>query len=143
MSRFRGKSDGSIKDLHLVFVTDDAGISTAFELLKSNLSLELDSCLTLVYTISEDPNHFLFKAELKSLVKRFPTQLITYPLHHGELVSSYNCGAIQRVLEIVLNCNVRKHLQFLILGQAGLVETATDRLQFLGIDSGQIHSQIF
>ena len=136
------KLEGLDTDSHFVFITDDSGIDSAFELIKSKLRSELDNCLTLIYSIAGDTSHHLFKAEIETIEKRFPAQLISHYVSGSEPVPGNNAGINQQILEIVINSNVRKSMQFQVFGEAQLVESVIDRLHFLGIHPTQINSQI-
>lgn len=130
------------KNSHFVFVTDHNGIDSVFELLKSKLKNELNSCLSLVYSITEHLPLPLFKAELESLEKRYPSQLITYYVFNKNAVAPENSELNQQILEIVINCNTCDFMEFMIMGHEDLVPMVIDRLQFLGIKSNQINSKI-
>jgi len=138
-----GAPIGSAHDSHFVFITDDSGIVAVFEQIKSKLGLEVNNCLTLVYSISGKEGQPLFKAELESIEKRFPAQLLTNYLFSGNLIPRENADQIQQALEIILNCNLRKLVQFLVLGEADFIESVSERLHFLGIQPNQIYSQTF
>ena len=138
-----GAPMGSAHDSHFVFITDDSGIVAVFEQIKSKLGLEANNCLTLVYSISGKEGQPLFKAELESIEKRFPAQLLTNYLFSGNLIPRENADQIQQALEIILNCNLRKLVQFLVLGEADFIESVSERLHFLGIQPNQIYSQTF
>ena len=138
-----GAPMGSAHDSHFVFITDDSGIVPVFEQIKSKLGLEVNNCLTLVYSISGKEGQPLFKAELESIEKRFPAQLLTHYLFSGNLIPRENTDQIQQALEIILNCNLRKLVQFLVLGKADFIESVSERLHFLGIKPNQIYSQTF
>lgn len=138
-----GTPVGAANDFHFVFITDDSGIVGVFEKLKSKLSLEANNCLTLVYSISGNGGRPLFKAELQSIEKRFPAQLLTHYLFKGNLIPRENADQMQQTLEIIINCNLRKLLQFLVQGETDFVESVSERLHFLGIQPNQIYSQTF
>lgn len=137
------KPDGSANDSHVVFISDDSGIACTFESIKLRLSNGPNSCLTLIYFVSEHPSQSLFKAELDGVGMRFPTQLITYYISDRSLNPLVNAGMNHQILEIVINSNVRKSMQFQIMGEAELAEKIAERLNFLGIHSNKIHLQIF
>ena len=134
---------GSAHDSHFVFITDDSGIVAVFEQIKSKLGLEANNCLTLVYSISGKEGQPLFKAELESIEKRFPAQLLTHYLFNGNLVLRENADQIQQTIEIIINSNLRKWMQFLVHGEADFVESVSERLHFLGIQPIRIYSQTF
>jgi ferredoxin-NADP reductase len=127
---------------HFVFITAEYGIIDVFERIKSKLKNDPFSCLTLIYFSSACLSQPLFKAELESLEKRFPSKLITHFMfcrneHFPEYLESH-----QQVLEIVINSNTFSEMQFLVSGDAEMLSTVGDRLHFLGITSNHIHSQI-
>jgi len=138
-----GAPMGSAHDSHFVFITDDSGIVAVFEQIKSKLGLEANNCLTLVYSISGKEGQPLFKAELESIEKRFPAQLLTHYLFNGNLVLRENADQIQQTIEIIINSNLRKWMQFLVHGEADFVESVSERLHFLGIQPIRIYSQTF
>jgi ferredoxin-NADP reductase len=130
------------KNAHFVFITGERGINDAFELIKSKLRNEPDSCLTLIYFYSAYLSQPLFKAELENLEKRFPSKLITHFLscrneHLPEYLESH-----QQILEIVINSNTFSTMLFMIQGNEEMINSFSDRLHFLGIKSNHIHSQI-
>ncbi len=127
---------------HFVYITDNAGIGRVFESIKSRLQEEQFSCLTLIYSILEGSADPLFSGELETIERRFPAQLITYYVPVKELVFPCQSESFQSQLEIVINSNICKNLQFMILGEASLVEVVVGRLSFLGVNATQIHSQI-
>ena len=127
---------------HFVFITGESGIIDVFERIKSKLRNETDSCLTLVYFTSAYLSQPLFKAELESLEKRFPSKLITHYLFVRTQNHPENIEGHQQILEIVINSNTSSTMQFLILGSEEMVSSVTDRLHFLGVKSNHIHSQI-
>lgn len=127
---------------HFVFVANESGIYSTFELVKSKLRNEQNSCLSLVYSISRLYPQPLFISELESLERRYPPRLITYYMYSRDQDLSDKPDMNQQILEIVINSNICESIQFLILGDAGLVELVTDRLRFLGIRPDQISSQI-
>ena len=132
-----------VNDFHLVFITNDSGIVGVFEQIKSKLGLEINNCLTLVYSVSDKESQPLFKAELESIEKRFPAQLQTHYLFKGNLIARENADQIQQTLEIIINCNLRKLMLFWVQGETDFVESVSERLHFLGIQPSQIYSQTF
>lgn len=137
-----GKFRRTAENDHVVFITGENGIVNVFERLKSRLKNDTESCLTLIYFTSAYIAQPLFKAELENLEKRFPSKLITHFLfcRNQELPESFE--AHQQILEIVINSNTCSRIQFLISGNQEMISTIQDRLQFLGIQSNHIHSQI-
>ena len=127
---------------HFVFVANESGIYSAFELIKSLLRNEQNSCLSLIYSITRLHPQPLFISELENLERRYPSQLITYYLFSRNHDLTDKRDINQQILEIVINCNTCELMQFLILGDAELVELVTDRLRFLGICPDRISSQI-
>ncbi len=128
---------------HFAFVTDDRGIHSAFELIKTKLKDECNSFLSLIYSVNDPLSPPLFVAELESLERRYFSQLITYYESSGSISYPENLDMNQQLLEIIINCNTCEKMQFLLLGREELVAWFTERLLFLGINSNQIHSQIF
>ena len=129
-------------DAHFVFVANETGICSAFESIKSRLRNERNNCLSLIYSISRLHPQPLFISELESLERRYPSRLITYYLYTRDQDLTDKPDMNQQILEIVINSNICESIQFLILGDAMLVELVTDRLHFLGIHPDQISSQI-
>ena len=128
-------------DSHLVFVSDENGISSVFEQIMSLLRSDLNRCLTLIYATSGLQSQAIFRAELESLEKRFPAQLATHYLINRCPASYDNPGLNLQILEVVINCNIKQFMKFLVVGHPELVESVTDRLCFLGVASTQIYSQ--
>ena len=128
---------------HFAFVTDDSGIYSAFELIKMKLKDGCNSFLSLIYSVNDPLSPPLFFTELESLERRYFSQLITYYEYSGGISLPENSEMNQRLLEIIINCNTCEKMQFLLLGREEFVANVTDRLQFLGINSNQINSQIF
>jgi ferredoxin-NADP reductase len=136
------KSIRKDKNAHLVFITGESGITEAFKLIKSKLTSDPESCLTLIYYTSAYLSQPLFKAELENLEKRFPSKLITHYLFCRNQERSESFESHQQILEIVINSNTCNTIQFTIQGSEEMIHTICDRLQFLGIKSNHIHSQI-
>lgn len=130
------------KNAHFVFITSENGIHIVFDLIKSKLKNEHNCCLTLIYFTSAYLSQPLFKSELESLERRFPSKLITHYLFTGNQNHPENSIWHQQILEVVINSNTRTTMQFLILGNEELVGIVTDRLHFLSIQSNHIYSQI-
>jgi hypothetical protein len=128
-------------EAHLVFISDEYGISSVFEQIIALLRSDLNRCLTLIYATSGLQSQAIFRAELESLEKRFPSQLVTHYLIKRSSASYGNPGLNLQILEVVINCNIKQFIKFLVVGYSELVESVTDRLCFLGIDSNQIYSQ--
>jgi Na+-transporting NADH:ubiquinone oxidoreductase subunit NqrF len=130
------------ENAHFVFVTGENGIHTVFDLIKSKLKNDQNSCLTLIYFTTAYVSQPLFKAELESLEKRFPTKLITHYLFSANQINPENTTWHQQILEIVINSNTCNTMPFLILGDDELVAFVSDRLHFLGVKSNHIYSHI-
>jgi len=130
------------KKAHFVFVTGENGIPTVFDLVKSKLKNDQKSCLTLIYFTSAYASQPLFKAELESLEKRFPTKLITHYSFSTNANHPEDTAWHQQVLEIVINSNTFNTMSFLIIGNDELVASVTDRLHFLSVKSNHIYSHI-
>ena len=137
------KNRGSEQDNHFVFVTDDSGISSAFNQIKSHLRNEEFSFLTLIYFVLDAATQPLFKSEIENLEKRYPSKLITHFVFSESRISPDNFEKYQQILEIVINSNTCDEIQYLIIGELNLFGMISDRLHFLGINSNQIKSQIF
>jgi len=127
---------------HFICISSESGITAAFEQIKAALRGEANQCLTLVYSTPADPTQPLFKAELESLEKRFPSRLITHYVSSQHLHAADNSASHQRILEIIINSNTFGRMQFQVLGQEDFAGMIIDRLQFLGIPTNQIISQI-
>ena len=144
-SRLKTTGDSQIwhqENSHFVFITGDSGIVDVFELIKAKLKIQPDCCLTLIYFTSAYLSQPLFKAELESLEKRFPSKLIIHYLFCRNQHLAENFEVHQQILEIVINSNTCSAMQFLIQGNEVMISTIGDRLHFLGINSNQIHSHI-
>lgn len=129
-------------NFHFVFVTDDSGIHEVFEQIKIKLKDDCNNFLSLIYSISEQITPPLYAAELESLERRYFSQLITYYEFSGVNSCQEASDLNQKLLEIIINCNTCREIEFLLVGHDEFVARATDRLQFLGIHSNQIQSQI-
>jgi hypothetical protein len=123
---------------HFVFITDESGIGQAFETIKSMLGGGKNNCLTLIYSVPENPAQPLFKAELESIEKRYPAQILTYYVTGKGILPIDQMDKIQQILEIVINCNTRKWMQFRMMVRAEQTETIAGRLTYLGINPTQI-----
>jgi hypothetical protein len=131
------------KNLHYVFIADKYGINSAFELIKFKLGNELNSCLTLIYSIHQLLPLPLYKSELKMLERRFPSKFIACYVISRNTTPPDNFEMNQQIIEIVINSNTSGFMQFLILGQEEFIGMVADRLHFLGIKSNHIRSLIF
>ena len=130
------------KDTHLVFITNESGISSVFESVKAGLGNGSKGCLTLIYSTSAYLSQPLYKAELESLERRFPSRLIIHYVFGRAQNARENLESHQRVLEIVINSNTCMKMQFLVAGQDEFSGMIIGRLKFLGITTNQIISQI-
>jgi len=130
------------KNAHFVFITGENGIHIVFDLIKSKLKNDQNSCLTLIYFTSSYVSQPLFKAELESIEKRFPSKLITHFLFTANQNHPENTAWHQQILEIVINSNTFSVMPFLIIGKEELVASVNDRLHYLGIKSNHIYSHI-
>jgi len=138
-----GTKNGKPQDsAHFVYISDESGIITAFDQIKSKLRCELNGYLTLIYSTPVYLSQPLFRAELENIEKRFQSRLITHYVYNRNPHPSDNPDNHQQILEIVINSNTCRMMQFLILGHEEFASTVTGRLQFLGIKSDQISSQI-
>jgi hypothetical protein len=138
----RNKNASQEASAHFVYISDESGIITAFEQIKSKLSSELNGCLTLIYSTPVYLSQPLFRAELESLERRFQSRLITHYVFNRNPRPSDNPDTHQRILEIVINSNICRMMQFSILGHEEFAGMIAARLQFLGIKTNQISSQI-
>ena len=138
-----GKNNRLGKDLHYVFIADKYGIDSAFELIKFKLGNELNSCLTLIYSIHRLLPLPLYKSELEMLERRFPSKFIAWYVFSRNTIPPDNFEMNQQIIEIVINSNTSRFIQFLILGQEEFTGMVIGRLHFLGIKSNQIRSLIF
>lgn len=138
----RNQNASPEESAHFVFVSDESGIVTAFEQIKSKLRGELNGCLTLIYSTTVYLSQPLFKAELESLEKRFQSKLITHYVFNRNPNPSDNPDTHQQILEIVINSNICGMIQFSVMGHDEFAGMIAGRLQFLGIKTNQISSQI-
>jgi len=135
---FQSNPDKAVDETHVVFIADESGIGSAFETIKSMLGSGQNNCLTLIYSVPENPAQPLFKAELESIEKRYPSQILTYYVSGKGILPIDQTDKIQQILEIVINCNTRKRMQFEMMVRAELAETVAGRLTYLGINPTQI-----
>ena len=126
-----------IADTHLVIISDETGILTAFNLIKSKLANSSGNFLTLIYSVSQLDNPPLFKSELNSLEKRFSHQLEIHYISDRTNIS-INETILQVTLEVVINCNISTTILFQAVGNEQLVEFAMERLYYLGIRENQL-----
>ena len=126
-----------IGDTHLVLISDEKGILTAFNLIKSKLFNRSADFLTLIYSVSQLEDSPLFKSELNSLEKRFSHQLEIHYISDRTNISK-NETILQETLEVVINCNISTTILFQAVGNEQLVEFAMERLYYLGIRKNQL-----
>ena len=126
-----------ITDTHLVIISDETGILTSFNLIKSKLANRSADFLTLIYSVSQLEDSPLFKSELNSLEKRFSHQLEIHYISDRTNIS-INETILQETLEVVINCNISTTLLFQIVGNLQLVEFVLERLHYLGIQENQL-----
>jgi hypothetical protein len=138
----RTKNVSPEESAHFVYISDESGIISAFEQIKSKLRSELNGCLTLIYSTPVYLTQPLFRAELENLEKRFQSKLITHYVFNRNPRPSDNPDTHQQILEIVINSNICGMMKFLILGHEEFAGMIDGRLQFLGIKTYQIKSQI-
>ena len=126
-----------IADIHLVLISDETGILTAFNLIKSNLVNRSADFLTLIYSVSQLEDSPLFKSEFNSLEKRFSHQLEIHYISDRTNISK-NETILQETLEVVINSNISTTMLFQAVGNEQLVEFVMERLYYLGIQKNQI-----
>jgi len=126
-----------IGDTHFVLISDEKGIQTAFNLVKSKLANSSADFLTLIYSVSQLNNPPLFKSELNSLEKRFSHKLEIYYISDRTNIS-INETILQETLEVVINCNISTTMLFQAVGNEQLVEFVIERLFYLGIRKNQL-----
>ncbi len=113
---------------HAVFIADNDGMNLLFPLMVNHLKNNGDDGLhmSLLY-VSED-NTFIFKEELSVLATRYPTVFI---IHYKDIFR-------QELLEVIINSNTRKNIQFHIAMPEPYRESIAQRLVFLGIETSDI-----
>lgn len=136
------KESHTAKNSHLVIVTDDYAVPLAISFLKSKLSENVDNCLTLIYSVTQQFQQPLFKSELEGLERRFSHQLLVYYLFMDESFMTYYTEKSQQTFEVVINSNIRRFMEFIVFGKEELVELASVQLRFLGIKEDQISIQV-
>jgi len=119
--------------LHSVYIVDEEGISKIFTELKHMLTSHADNHTTLIYFSPE--NNFLFGRELEILQKRYPSQLVLYPVREKVIDAS---TLLQELLEAVINSNTKHRLIFILSGDEELIYIVSNQLWFLGISKDQI-----
>ena len=126
--------------IHLVLLSDETGILTAFNLIKSKLANSSSNFLTLIYSVSQLEDSPLFKTELNCLEKRFSHQLEIHYIINSTNISIWKT-ILQETLEVVINSNISTTMLFQAVGNVQLVEFVTERLYYLGIRENQILTQ--
>jgi hypothetical protein len=124
------------QNTHFVYISNEDGIFAAFNQVKKELAKNEQTCLSLVYFVLAESNQPLFKTELGFLEKRFYHKLLVY---YAALEPNAACLK-HEFLEVIINSNINKEMQFLAFGNADFVDQVTEQLIFLGIKPNQINS---
>ncbi|MCU4166049.1 hypothetical protein [Carboxylicivirga caseinilyticus] len=116
--------------VHYVFITDENGLSDHFNELKKKLRLKVPM-VSLVYLHENKPEESIFISELKSFRKRFRQQFILHFIKYERAIPEDASHSIQRVLELEINCSLRKRIQFRFYGSTELAEIVKDKIELL------------
>ncbi len=130
------KRDGH--GLHLIIVSNEAGIFDAFYFLKDQLAGRGNAFLSLIYTISDKNLHPLFEQELSILEKRFSDDII---IHILRIDTTKYCFR-QELIEATINSNTLPVMKFSVFGNTEFVNYVSGVLRFLDVKAFMINSKI-
>jgi hypothetical protein len=121
---------------HIVFISDEYGISEAFIHIKKKLAGYVIPYLTLIYVVSRSNSRHLFHRELSILEKRYFEHLLVFYIAEEEEDIFFK----QEFLEAIINSNISKELKFTIYGNSEFEAQITGYLRFLDIEPSFIES---
>ena len=111
--------------VHYIFITDDDGITKAYQGVKTKIVEKTRSHISLIF-FSSAP---MFSKELEILHNRFPERFLLYFDSQQNLIP----GILpQEVLEPIINANTQDTVEFILSGEASFLNLVTDNLSFLG-----------
>jgi hypothetical protein len=125
------KSGNKTSNIHLVYVTDEEGVFSAFKQVKDDLVVNVIPCLSFIYAVSNKNSKLLFEQELNFLEKRFPQKLLIYKVPVRLGLDCIN----QEFLEALINSNTSEEMTFSLFGNREFVSHLSDILSFLGVKS--------
>ncbi len=146
MGKFYATIDPS-RAQHLVLIGGGSGITPLFSILKSALSEEPESRVTLLYG-NRDSASIIFAAELKALEKNYPNRLrVIHCLEKPETdwmgLSGYlDSSTLMPILQSIITSDALPK-DFFLCGPAGLMDEAKQALNFLTVPRKQIHQELF
>lgn len=117
---------------HFIFITDNNGMNTFFPMILNRFKNEAeeDNHFTVLYL--DETNNYIFKEELEILTLRFPTQIIV----------QYRTKFQDETIEAIMNTNTKKQMKFYVETDVITKDKVLAELQFLGIDSNTVQTQI-
>lgn len=120
----------ALRTPHQVFIADEQGVFQAFEQLKSTLGVGV--YISFVYAHS-DQTATLYQQELVFLANRFSTHLQI----HKVTLNAQQPTLPQEFIEALVNSNTSEKLTFYLFGTERFMESISQVLHFLGIESMQ------
>jgi len=127
--------------VHYVFIADESGLDAHFNELKKKLRLKL-SMISLIYLLENKSENSLYTKELKAFQKRFRQKFSLHFLQYNRAVPEDSASKIQSIIELEINCSLRKRIQFSFYGRSELAYIVSEKIDLLKGDEINFKSQI-
>nr|WP_319397463.1 hypothetical protein [uncultured Carboxylicivirga sp.] len=127
--------------VHYVFIADENGLEKYFNELKKKLRLKLPM-VSLIYFHENDSDDSLFTKELKAFRKRFQQQFSLHFIKYSKTIPEDSASQIQRLIELEINCSLRKRIQFRFYGSSELAHIVSEKIELLQGNENNIKSHI-
>lgn len=142
---FKFEPDQSLKR-HIVLFGAGSGITPLFSILKTVLTEEPNSIVSLVYA-NRDAQSIIFNEDLCALEKEYSDRLkIVHILEHGNDSVIYK-GLLTNTLAIHILGTLQKagysSAEYFLCGPNGFMEVVKSALQDTGVKTGNIHRESF
>jgi hypothetical protein len=124
--------------IHHVLICDETGIFNAFKKLKEHLGNNVETFVTLIYSVPGNYLNPLFEREITILEKRFSHTLVTYTLRSN----SGEYDHIQEFIEAIINSNTTLKIEFLVFGNFEFVDYVSGVLGYFNIETYSIEYYI-
>jgi ring-1,2-phenylacetyl-CoA epoxidase subunit PaaE len=123
-----------------------SGITPIISIIKTTLTIEPDSSITLVYA-NKNRSSIIFKEELEAIKNRYMNRFVLHhilsreqtdaPINHGRITAE-KCDELSHKL-----IEIEKGDEFFICGPEHMIFSVQDWLEKKGIDKKKIHFELF
>ena len=127
--------------VHYIFIVDESGLYNYFKEIKKKLLLKLPM-VSVIYLHDKKVENILFSKELKSFQKRFHQQFILHFIKYNSSVPEDASYSIQRILELEINCSLRKRIKYKFYGSNELAYIVSEKIELLRGKENHIQSHI-